>query len=158
MLAAALATLVVLLSVRPACRDPVVWTPDALYYQARLLEFRGASSDEALERTFGARCRRSSAHGIRITPVNAEWVAYNQPFYERRSPCRRAGAVLYPHTGDRSLLYVSLAGTSRRSSRCSGCSCSGSGIAAAAAVAVATIVAAAAPRRTRPTRSRTAGG
>ena len=40
------------LAVRPAFRDPVVWTPDALYYQARLLELRGASSDEALERTF----------------------------------------------------------------------------------------------------------
>ena len=35
---------------------------------------------------------------------------YNEPFYERRVAVPLAGAVLYPIAGDRSLLYISLAG------------------------------------------------
>ena len=128
------------LAVRPAFRDPVVWTPDALYYQARLLELRGASSDEALERTFGgplsAELRARDPHHT----GNPEWVAYNRPFYERRIAVPAAGAVLYPHTGDRSLLYVSLAGYVASIVALFGLLLLRFGIAAAAAVALATII------------------
>ncbi len=98
------------LAVRPAFRDPVVWTPDALYYQARLLEIRGVSREAAFERVFegplSAELRARDPHHT----GDPGWVAYNRPFYERRIAVPAAGAVLYPHAGDRSLLYVSLAG------------------------------------------------
>lgn len=128
------------LAVRPAFRDPVVWTPDALYYQARVLELRGASSDEALERTFesplSAELRARDPHHT----GNPEWVAYNRPFYERRIAVPAAGAVLYPRTGDRSLLYVSLAGYVASIVALFGLLLLRFGIGAAAAVALATIV------------------
>ena len=39
-----------------------------------------------------------------------DWVAYNEPFYERRVAVPLAGAALYPIEGERSLLDISLAG------------------------------------------------
>lgn len=91
-------------------RDPVTWTPDALFYQARLLELRGADQDEAMARTFEGplsaelRARDPGRTG------DAAWVEYNEPFYERRVAVPLAGAALYPAAGDKSLLYISLAG------------------------------------------------
>jgi hypothetical protein len=94
----------------PAFGDPVRWTPDALYYQARLLEFRGADDSSAIERTFGgpisAPLRARDPHHT----GDPEWVRYNEPFYERRVTVPLAGAALYPLRGDRSLLDISLAG------------------------------------------------
>ena len=128
------------LAVRPAFHDPVVWTPDALFYQARLLEIRGASTDEALERTFGgplsAELRGRDPHHT----GNTEWVAYNRPFYERRIAVPAAGAVLYPHAGDRSLLYASLGGYVASIVALFGLLLLRFGIPVAAAVAVATIL------------------
>ena len=50
---AAVAIVVVgLLNIGSAFRDPVTWTPDALYYQANLLEIRGDSESEAVAKTF----------------------------------------------------------------------------------------------------------
>jgi hypothetical protein len=98
------------LAVRPAFRDPVTWTPDGLYYQARLLEFRGATRDEAFERVFEGSLSAELRGRDPLKTGDPEWVAYNRPFYERRIAVPAAGAVLYPHAGDRSLLYVSLAG------------------------------------------------
>lgn len=99
-----------LLNVWPTFRDPVEWTPDALYYQARMLEIRGADHDSALAQTFRGpisaplRARDPEHTG------DAEWVAYNESFYERRVAVPLAGAAVYPLDGDRSLLDVSLAG------------------------------------------------
>src|SRR3954451_4584845 len=97
-------------SVWPRWHDPVRWTPDALYYQARLLEFRGESEPEAIGHTFGA----SLSAGLRArAPAhtgNPAWVKYNEPFYERRAAVPLAGAAIYPLTGERSLLYISLGG------------------------------------------------
>jgi hypothetical protein len=108
-LAAALATLASL-SVWSAWQDPVVWTPDALYYQARLLEVRGVDEDVALERTFrGPISEELRARDPGHTGDRA-WVEYNQPFYERRLAVPAAGAAIYPLAGDRSLLYLSLVG------------------------------------------------
>lgn len=98
------------LNVSSTFRDPVTWTPDALYYQARVLEIRGADGSEARARTFrgpiSAELRARDPHHT----GNAEWVAYNEPFYERRVAVPLAAAALYPLDGERSLLDISLAG------------------------------------------------
>jgi hypothetical protein len=97
-------------SIWPAARDPVTWTPDALFYQARLLEIRGADRETAFTTVFegplSAELRKRDPHHT----GNAAWVAYNEPFYGRRVAVPLAGAALYPAAGDRSLLYLSLAG------------------------------------------------
>jgi hypothetical protein len=109
LLAAAFAALA-LASVWDTAEDPVVWTPDALYYQARLLEIRGVDHDAALERTFdGPLSAELRARDPNHTG-NAAWVEYNEPFYERRVAFPLAGAALYDVAGNRSLLYLSLAG------------------------------------------------
>jgi hypothetical protein len=109
LLAAAFAALA-LASVWDAAEDPVVWTPDALYYQARLLEIRGVEHDAALERTFeGPLSAELRARDPNHTG-NAAWVDYNEPFYERRVAFPLAGAAVYDVAGNRSLLYLSLAG------------------------------------------------
>jgi hypothetical protein len=98
------------LAVRPAFRDPVTWTPDALYYEARLLEIRGVDHDAAIARTFrgpiSTELRARDPHHT----GDAAWVKYNEPFYERRVAVPLVGAAVYPLAGDRSLLYLSLAG------------------------------------------------
>ena len=107
--AALLATLACL-AVWPAFQDPVTWTPDGLYYEVQLLEFRGVDHDDAFARTFegplSAELRARDPHHT----GNASWAEYNEPFYERRLALPLAGAALYDVAGDRSLLYISLAG------------------------------------------------
>jgi hypothetical protein len=108
-LAAALAALSILV-VNSAFRDPVTWTPDALFYQARVLELRGADHEEAFEETFeGPLSAELRARDPEQTGDPA-WVEYNEPFYERRVALPLAGAALYPVAEERSLLYLSLAG------------------------------------------------
>ena len=97
-------------SIWPAFDNPVTWTPDALYYQARMLEIRGADHDAAMSTTFdGALSAELRARDPQKTG-NPAWVAYNEPFYARRLAIPLAGAALYPLEGDRSLLDISLAG------------------------------------------------
>jgi len=97
-------------SVWPAPREPVRWTPDALYYEARVLEIRGSGHEEAMTRTFrGPLSAELRARDPQKTG-NPAWVRYNEPFYHRRVAVPLVGAALYPLTGSRSLLYVSLAG------------------------------------------------
>lgn len=91
-------------------REPVTWTPDALFYQARLLELRGASHDEAIDRTFEAPLSAELRGRDPGHTGNPAWVAYNEQFYERRVSVPLAGAALYPAAGEKSLLYLSLAG------------------------------------------------
>lgn len=97
-------------SVWSTWQNPVHWTLDGLFYQERLLELRGADHAEAHKKTFEG----PIAAGLRREDPehtgNAAWVEYNEPFYERRVAVPLAGAALYPLTGNRSLLYVSLAG------------------------------------------------
>lgn len=107
---AALIAVVGALNVSSTFRDPVTWTPDALYYQATVLELRGAGESEAMARTFqgpiSAELRARDPHHT----GNVEWVTYNEPFYERRLAVPLAAAALYPLEGERSLLDISLAG------------------------------------------------
>ncbi len=106
-IAAALAALSCL-AVWPAFHDPVEWTPDALYYQARVLELRGENDtlDRVFEGPLAAELRqRDPGH-----TGNETWVDYNAPFYERRVALPLAAAALYPVTEERSLLDLSLVG------------------------------------------------
>jgi hypothetical protein len=107
---AALLAALALVNVWPTARDPVVWTPDALYYQTRLLELRGAEHDSAFARTFDGPLSAELRSRDPDHTGNREWVEYNEPFYERRVAFPLAGAAVFPAAGDRSLLYVSLAG------------------------------------------------
>ena len=96
------------LAVWPAFHDPVEWTPDALYYQARVLELRG--EDNAVDKVFDGPLaaelrKRDPGH-----TGNKTWVDYNKPFYERRVAVPLAAAALYPVTEERSLLDLSLVG------------------------------------------------
>jgi hypothetical protein len=97
-------------SVWSTARKPVVWTPDALFYEARMLEIRGVDHDKAMAQTFrgplSAELRARDPHKT----GDPAWVAYNEQFYQRRVALPLVGAGLYPLTGDRSLLYLSLAG------------------------------------------------
>jgi len=101
---------VTLLTAADTLRDPVRWSPDGLFYQARSLELRGMDRDEALATTFqgplGERLRQ-------IDPErsgDAAWVRYNAQFYERRVLVPAAAAALDPVAGDRALVDVSVAG------------------------------------------------
>ncbi len=108
-IAVALAALACL-SVWPRFGGDVRWTPDALYYQARVLEIRGTSNDVAMSRVFEGPISKRLR---RIDPEktgNPAWVRYNEPFYERRVAVPLAAAELYPLAHNHSLLYVSLAG------------------------------------------------
>jgi hypothetical protein len=98
------------LHVSSTFRDPVVWTPDALFYQAKLLEIRGADHDEAIAKTFGGPISTELRSRDPHHTGNRDWVAYNEPFYERRVAVPLAGAALEPLDGESSLLDISLAG------------------------------------------------
>jgi hypothetical protein len=97
-----------ILAVRNVFQDPVEWTPDALYYQAQVLELRG--EDDAVQQVFEGPLAADLRGRDPGHTGNAEWVEYNEPFYERRLALPLAGAALYPVAEDRSLLYLSLAG------------------------------------------------
>jgi hypothetical protein len=90
--------------------DPVRWTPDGLFYQARVLELRGAEHGAAMDTAFRG---PAAAELRRIDPSHVgdpAWVAYNERFYERRLTVPVAAAAIEPLSGERSLLNVSLVG------------------------------------------------
>jgi hypothetical protein len=110
LLAAAFAALA-LASVWDTAEDPVVWTPDALYYR-RVCSSSGVSTTTSRSTGHlptGAISAELQARDPNHTG-NADWVEYNEPFYERRIAFPLAGAALYDVAGNRSLLYLSLAG------------------------------------------------
>ncbi len=99
-----------LTQIAPALRDPVRWTPDGLFYQARVLQLRGTDHDEAFRQVFeGPISQRART----IDPEHVgdpAWVSYNEQFYKRRLGLPIAGAVLTPVAGERALLDVAAAG------------------------------------------------
>jgi hypothetical protein len=99
-----------LLTTADTLRDPVRWTPDGLFYQARSLELRGSDRDQALTTTFQGPL---AANLRQIDPERSgdpAWVRYNAQFYERRVLVPAAAAAVEPVAGDRALLDVSVAG------------------------------------------------
>jgi hypothetical protein len=102
---------IALLAVGGSLSGPARWSPDGLFYQARVYEIRdGLTQPDALRKAFqgplGARLRA-------IDPDRSgspQWVAYNARFYERRVTVPIAAAALTPAAHDRAILDVSLAG------------------------------------------------
>jgi hypothetical protein len=101
---------VALLSMSDTLSQPVRWSPDGLFYQARSLELQGVEREQALTRTFqgplGAELRA-------IDPERSgdpQWVSYNAQFYERRVAIPAAAAALEPVAGERAIVDLSVAG------------------------------------------------
>jgi hypothetical protein len=99
-----------LLAVGGSLSGPSRWSPDGLFYQARVDQIRGADHGAALARAFqgplGAELRA-------VDPDRSgapQWVAYNARFYERRLTVPLAAAALEPVAGERAVLDVSLLG------------------------------------------------
>ncbi len=110
LLVAAVLAGLALVSMAGPLGDPVRWTPDGLFYQARSLELRGESATRRSRRPSAA---RSGAELRRRDPTRSgdpDWVRYNAQFYERRIALPAAAAALEPVAGDRALLDLSLAG------------------------------------------------
>lgn len=85
------------------------WTPDAVYYEAQLLELRGAEPRVARERLIAGPVGVSASHrGGEL--ADADIVEASAPFYRRRWMTPAIGAAIEPVFGLRSLLVVSLAG------------------------------------------------
>ena len=96
--------------------EPPNWSPDSMFYEARVLELRGTSASAAVEQVFfgkiGIEFRR--ANGLtESTPTQTNdrrWIAYTHQLYKRRQLVPVLAAGVYPVFGDRSLAVVSLIG------------------------------------------------
>jgi hypothetical protein len=95
----------------------ILWETDGLFYQAKVLEIRGESQQEALKQTFQgplaawsrqiAATQGGQAGRLQNQP---SWSQYSAKFYNRRLALPYAAAALYPLLGDRSLQFLSLLG------------------------------------------------
>jgi hypothetical protein len=97
---------------------PIRWSadPDTLYYQAKVLSFRGQNERAALYRLFagpqGSGLRRIDLRqppGLRRY-TNRRWLNYSLSGFRRRVFVPLIAAGLYPLFGERSLMDVSLIG------------------------------------------------
>jgi len=109
-LLAAVLACVAVAHVWPAFQHRVVWTPDSLYYETRMLEIRGVDHDVAMRRVFNGPLSAELRARDPQKTGNPSWVKYNEPFYERRVAVPLAAAAIEPLDGDRTLLDLSLAG------------------------------------------------
>lgn len=95
----------------------VVWTPDALFYQARVLEIRGASRQQSLDEVWnGSLAAPLRADFARRGPAgdplsDPEWVPRTADNYERRSLVPLMAAAIYPVFGVNSLEAVTIVGS-----------------------------------------------
>lgn len=97
--------------------DPPQWKPDALFYEAQLLEIRGVPKTEALHRVFTgplAAPRRQDEAKKRAEAKprvsDPAWVEYSAQFYRRRWVVPILAAAIEPAFGTNSLQIVSLTG------------------------------------------------
>ncbi len=116
MLVAALVALAVGLTFR-TWGNPPQWKPDALFYEAQLLEVRGVPQAEALRRVFtgplAAPRRQEEAEKRALAKPrvsDAAWVTYSAQFYRRRWVVPILAAAVEPLLGTNSLQIVSLMG------------------------------------------------
>jgi hypothetical protein len=113
-----LVVLAVLLSLG-SWTGPVPWDqdPDALFYQAQLLEIQGSRQDQALRQVFSepisAPLRRADLEQTRPGErrfTNPAWVDYSKRQYRRRWVVPLMAAALFPVDENRRLFVVSLLG------------------------------------------------
>jgi hypothetical protein len=99
-------------STLPAWFSPVRWTPDGLFYQARVLVLRGADEDAAVSRVLkGPLVADAAIDGPQRDLLrDPEWVAHTTEITERRLLVPGLAAVATPVFGDFSLQAVSLLG------------------------------------------------
>ncbi len=96
--------------------DPPQWKPDALYYEAQLLEIQGVDRHETLDRVFtgplAAPRRVEEQTKPEAVPrlTDPAWVEYSSQFYRRRWVVPLLGAAIEPVFGTDSLQIVSLVG------------------------------------------------
>ena len=92
------------------------WSPDALFYEANVLEFRGAAEDEALEEVWtGPLSAPFRADDAARAPgeqllADGQWVPYTSEFFERRALVPLLAALIEPVAGENSLEVVSIVG------------------------------------------------
>jgi hypothetical protein len=99
------------LAVSSHLSGPARWTPDALFYQARVYEIvDGDTQAQALHRAFDGPLAADLRQLDRERSGSPQWVAYNARFYERRLAVPYTAAAIEPLAGDRALLDVSIAG------------------------------------------------
>jgi hypothetical protein len=91
----------------PKWHAPIEWKPDSLFYQAQLLEVRGADAHDARRTVFFGPLG-AARHDPR-TVDNPAWIEYSSQFYRRRWVDAAVGAALYPLLGDATLYALSLA-------------------------------------------------
>ena len=112
----ALVALAVALTSNAWREGPSQWKPDALFYQAQLLEVRGAGRAVALDQVFRGPLAAPRRAGEASEPPaerkvdNPGWVDYSSRFYRRRWVVPVLGASIAPLFGNRALAVVSLAG------------------------------------------------
>ena len=99
-------------STLPAWFSPVRWTPDGLFYQARVLVLRGADEDAAVSRVLeGPLVADAAIDGPQRDLLrDPEWVAHTTEITQRRLLVPGLAAVATPVLGDRSLQAASLLG------------------------------------------------
>lgn len=107
---------IALASARSAWPGPVNWTPDGLFYQARVLTIRGESRQQALHHTLDGRPMQElvnaefpNLHDL-LPFQNQGFVRYAAHSTNRRVLVPSLAAAIYPRFGTRSLQIVSLAG------------------------------------------------
>jgi hypothetical protein len=95
--------------------DRVVWTSDALYYQARVLEIRGQDAEESRREVFygplAAKFRAADAlRAPEYRLFGPGVIDYKARFYRRRLAVPLAAAAIHPVAKDDSLEAVALIG------------------------------------------------
>jgi hypothetical protein len=100
--------------------QPIRWTPDGLYYQAKALSYRGQDENQALHAAFRSpladTIRSRERRRLREEPggqhqfTNPGWIDYTSRFFHRRILVPLGAAAVYPIFGLRSVLAISLIG------------------------------------------------
>jgi hypothetical protein len=96
--------------------DETFWSPDALFYQQRVLEIRGASEAQAQDEVWGGPLAAGFRAGDARLPLaeqalaDPRWIPYSSQFTERRVLVPLIAAAIYPLAGSDSLTWVAFAG------------------------------------------------
>jgi hypothetical protein len=97
--------------------DEVIWSPDALFYQTRVEQIRGASQDQALHKVWDGPLAAGfrADDSLRAKPDQAladpRWIPESYKLYARRWTIPVMAAAVYPIFGVNSLEAVNIFGT-----------------------------------------------